>query len=83
MSNDSQEYLQGKVAALELLCTVLVQYFYRLQTDIVDNVEIRMITAQKFREWASRLKLQDIGNAPFSKGFSDALDQVADKAFKT
>ena len=81
--NDSQEYLQGKVAALELLCTTLVRYFFSLQTDIVDNVELRMITAHKFREMTSLLKLQNIGNAPFCKGFSDALDQFADKSFET
>ena len=82
---DSQEYLQGKIAGLEVLCSSLVKYFFSLQTEIADHVELRMLAARRFREIAIQLKaIENINiNTPFGKGFNDALDQFADKAFET
>ena len=57
--------------------------FLSLQTQIADHVELRMLTALRFSEMATQLKSIQNLNTPFGKGFSDALDQFADKAFKT
>ena len=78
----NEEYLQGKIAFLDLICRTLIEEFFARQTDVADNAELRMITAANFRKVSDEfIATQNIWETPFGRGFSEAADELIDKMF--
>ena len=78
----NDEYLQGKIAFLDLICRTLIEEFFARQTDFANNAELRMITAANLRKVADKfISTQNIGETPFGRGFSETTDKLIDKMF--
>ena len=78
----NEEYLQGKIAFLDLICRTLIEEFFARQTEVASNVELRMGTASQVRKVADKfIPTQNIGETPFGRGFSETADELIDKMF--